>query len=427
MDLTIEGKVYINGNFQDCCIGITDGKISAIKKILKGDEHYNFGNRLILPAGIDVHVHIRDPGLTHKEDFSTGSLAAAFGGMSCIFDMPNTAPQTTTVQTLSDKITTADKKSYVDFGVYAGVTDSNINNIGALSKKSSGFKIYLGGTTNSLPFNVKNLKKTLHYINPTNKPVLIHAEDSQCIQGHKIQEKNLTDHLRSRPNECEETAIKNILTSSQGINSKIHICHLSSCEGLELLKNRPKNISCGVTPHHALFTAQDRSNNQVMLKANPPLRTGFDKEALFDGIKNGFIDILESDHAPHTLEEKDVDFDKAPSGMPGVETMLPLFLSLAKREMLSFQRLISAICEKPAELVGAPKGKIEVGRDADLILVDIKKESKIKADDLHSKCGWTPFEGHPAIFPDYLFVRGEKLIEDHEIQVSQGFGRFVGD
>ena len=426
MDLTIEGKAYINGDFIDCCIGITDGKISAIKKILKGDSHYSFSHSLILPAGIDVHVHFRDPGLMHKEDFSTGTIAAAFGGISCVFDMPNTIPQTTSLQSLSEKIISAGKKAYVDFGVYAGVTDNNIKNIEDLSKKCCGFKIYLGGTTNSLQFDGNNLKETLNRINSTNKPVLIHAEDNKCLIRYKTRESNLIDHLRSRPAECEETAIRNIIESSRGISSNIHICHLSSCEGLELLKNRTKNISVGVTPHHLLLSAEKNLKTHALYKVNPPLRTDFDSEALFDGVKNGFVDILESDHAPHTSEEKDVEFDDAPSGLPGVETLFPLFLYKVKRGMLSFQRLISLLCEKPANLLGVPKGKIEVGRDADFIIADLKEDCKIKSEDIHSKCGWTPFEGWPAVFPECVFIRGEKLIEDHELQVSQGFGRFVG-
>ena len=141
---------------------------------------------------------------------------------------------------------------------------------------------------------------------------------------------------------------------------------------------------------------------------------------------SGFVDVLESDHAPHNLEESDVDFDNAPSGLPGVETMLPLFLYLAKKGKLPFKRLISFICERPAEIVAIPKGKIEVGRDADLIVVDLKRECKIKSRYLHSKCKWSPFENWPAIFPMHVFVRGKKLIEEHELMGSQGFGRFVG-
>jgi len=426
MDLTIEGKAYVNGSFENCCIGISQGKIIAIKKILKADEHLDFGNKLILPAGIDLHVHFRDPGMIHKEDFSTGSMAAAFGGISCVFDMPNTIPGTTSLQNISDKIASVGKKAYVDFGIYAGITDSNIKNIEEMAKKCSGFKIYLGSTTNSLQLDKSNLKQTFKRINSTSKPVLIHAEDNKCLNGHKMLENNLVDHLHSRPVECEETAIKSILRSLRGCNAKIHICHLSSCEGLELLRNKPKNISCGVTPHHLLLSVEKNLKPQAWYKVNPPLRTSYDRETLFDGVKNGFVDVIESDHAPHTLEEKDVEFDDVPSGLPGTETMFPLFLAMVKREALSFQRLISLLCEKPAELLGVPKGRIEVGRDADFIVVNLRGDCKIKPEDLHSKCGWTPFEGWPAIFPQCLFVRGEKLIEDCEIQVNEGFGRFVG-
>ena len=426
MDLTIEGKVYVNGEFQNCCIGITEGKISEIKKILKGDKHLDLGNKLIIPAGIDIHVHFRDPGLTHKEDFATGTSAAAFGGLSCVFDMPNTIPNTTNLRSISDKIQSSTKKAFVDFGLYAGITDKNIKNIEELAEKCCGFKIYLGETTNSLAFNINNLREAFNKINLTNKLVLVHAEDNQCLVRHNAVVSNLTDHFHSRPTICEETAIKNILRLSVGRNTRIHICHLSSCEGLELLRNRPKNISCGVTPHHLLFSIEENLVPQSYYKVNPPIRTGFDREALFDGIKNGFIDALESDHAPHNLDEKNKEFNEAPSGIPCVETMFPIFLWKAKKEMLSFQRVISAICERPAELLGVPKGRIEIGRDADLTVVDIKEESEIKPDNLHSKCGWTPFEGYKALFPKYVFVRGERLIEDCEIQVNKGFGKFVG-
>jgi len=426
MDLIIEGKAFVNGSFNDCCIGIKDGKISDIKKILKGDSHIDFGNKLIIPAGIDVHVHFRDPGMTHKEDFSSGSMAAAFGGISCVFDMPNTIPQTVNLQHLNDKIVSAGKKSYVDFGIYSGVTDDNINEIETLAKKCSGFKIYLGSSTNSLKFNKRNLKEALQKISKTEKIVLFHAEDEELLIKNRGIEKNIIDHLRFRPSICEETSIKDIIQAAHGINLKAHICHLSSIEGLELLKKRPNNITCGVTPHHSLLSSDKKIGFQTFYKVNPPIRSSFDKEALFNAMKNGIIDVLESDHAPHNKEEKDTDFADAPSGLPGVETMFPLFLHLVKNEMISIERVISLMCHRPAELLNVPKGKIEVGRDADLIVVDLKDETKIKADDLHSKCGWSPFEDWPAIFPSHVFVRGEKLIEEHEIQVSRGFGRFVG-
>jgi len=427
MDLTIEGKAYINGAFEKCCIGIERGKIASVKKILKGDEHLNFGNKLILPGGVDIHVHFRDPGFVHKEDFSSGSKSAAFGGITCVFDMPNTHPQTIDTKNLVEKIESAKKKSFVDFGIYAGITDNNIENINDLSKHCNGFKIYLGSTTNSLQLSEQKLQSAFKKISETQKPVLIHAENDECLRQHRITEKNLSDHLRSHPAKCEEISIKNILNLSQNTTTKIHICHLSSCEGFEVLKTKSENISIGVTPHHLMFDIGKIRSNQTLYKVNPPLRINFDRETLLYGFKTGAIDILESDHAPHTLEEKNIEFDKAPSGIPGVETMFPLFLAEVKRNNLSFERLISLMCERPANLMKVPKGKIEVGRDADLIVVDLKEMSRIKAENLHSKCNWTPFEGMNAIFPTCVFVRGEKLIEECEMLGRQGFGRFVGE
>ncbi len=426
MDLSIKGKIYINGMLEQCCIGMENGKIKKIKKILKTEDHIDFGNKLILPAGIDAHVHFRDPGLTHKEDFYTGSLAAAFGGISSVFDMPNTIPPTTTIQSLNNKIISFEKKSVVDFGLYAGVTNDNLEKIANLSKKCNGFKIYLGNTTGSLLFYDKNLKSALTEIGLTGKPVLFHAEDEECLIQNKSQETNLTDHLRFRPSRCEEISIKKILDASTGLDYKIHICHVSSCEGLELLKNRFRNISFGITPHHSLLSTDKELVTPRFYKVNPPIRTSFDKESLFNSLKNGTADIIESDHAPHTKEEKGVGFEEAPSGVPGVETMYPIFLYLAKKERIPFQRLVSLLCNRPAELLNIPKGKIQVGYDADFIIINLKNESKIKGENLHSKCGWTPFEDWPAIFPEAVFIRGEKVIDDYEIQVKQGFGKFVG-
>ena len=208
---------------------------------------------------------------------------------------------------------------------------------------------------------------------------------------------------------------------------RIHICHLSSFEGIGLLRDKPKNLSCGVTPHHSLLCLERDIKTKSWYKVNPPIRTRFDRRSLFEGIQRGFVDIIESDHAPHTVEEKNLEFSEIPSGLPGVETMFPLFLYLAKQGKLSFQRLFSLICEEPARLMDLNKGKIEVDKDADLIIVDLKEICKIKTKEIHYKCGWTPFEKWRAIFPTHLFIRGQKLIEDREMIGSEGFGRFVGE
>jgi len=424
---TVEGNLYRNGSFERGCLAIEQGKIVAIKKIFKEDTHLNVGASLILPAGIDLHVHFRDPGFPQKEDFSTGSTAAAFGGISCVFDMPNTQPQTISAQTLTEKTRLVSKKSHVDFGLYAAVCDENIGRIADLSSLCAGFKIFLGNSTHSIRLSRQNLLVALGETNRTKKITLLHAEDEQCLKTHEDHAHTLVDHLRCRSAECEEIAIRNILQKSSGLSSPLHICHLSSCEGFELLRKRPSNISVGVTPHHLFFNVHNLNTNQPFYKVNPPIRSSLDRDTLWYGVNNNLIDVVESDHAPHTAEEKNVDFTNAPSGVPGVETLYPLLLAAMKKGQLTLDTLLALLCEKPAQLLKIPKGKIEVGRDADFIVVDMKKTQTITAEHLHSKCGWTPFEGFSAHFPSMLFIRGEKVIDDHQILVKPGFGKRVGE
>jgi len=426
MDLTIEGTLYRNSAFEQGCLGVENGKIVAIKKILKADRHLNVGGSLLLPAGIDMHVHFRDPGFTAKENFSTGSLSAAFGGISCVCDMPNTDPQTSTVEALMEKTKLASAKSYVDFGLYAGVTDENLGRLRELSTSCIGYKIYLGSSTHSLQLSSQNLGVALRETARTKKITLIHAEDERCLKTHQDTEKNLIDHVRCRPAECEEAAVRHVITETTHLSSTVHLCHVSSCESLEMLRSRPKSLTVGVTPHHLFFDVHKISSNQTYYKVNPPIRSSFDKDALWTGVASGVIDVCESDHAPHTLEEKQREFNDAPSGLPGVESMYPLLLATVKKERLSFARLLSLLCERPAQLLNLPKGRLEVGLDADLIVVDFKQPEPLKAEQLHSKCGWTPFEGFPVIMPSRVFIRGEPVIENHEMLVKQGFGKNIG-
>ncbi len=427
MDLTVEGKVFVNGSFENACIGIKDGKIESVKKILKSSDHINFKNKLILPAGIDMHVHFRDPGFTYKEDFSTGSKAALFGGISCVFDMPNTRPQSVNVASLLDKISSFKNRSFVDFGLYAGITDNNIDDIYSLSNHSNGFKIYLGSSTNSLLLNKKHLREVFKKSSKLDKIILFHAEDEDCLRKNKKTEKSLIDHIKNRPSVCEEEAIKNILNASKNLRIQLHICHLSSIEGFEILKNRPSNISFGITPHHSLLDVDNIKGSPGFYKVNPPIRSSFDREALFNSLKNGFCDVIESDHAPHSKDEKDNSFDKTPSGLPGVETLYPLFLYLAKKNYISFQRVVSLACSRPAELLGIKKGSLKEGFDADFIVVDLKDDRRINSSDLHSKCGWSPFEDFNALFPSNVFVRGTQMIEDFSLIGSKRQGKFVSD
>jgi dihydroorotase len=217
----------------------------------------------------------------------------------------------------------------------------------------------------------------------------------------------------------------NVLKATQNSNLRIHVCHLSSFEGLDILRNKPANVSVGVTPHHLFLDLETINIKSSFFKVNPAIRSAIDRKSLWDALNTGAIDIMETDHAPHTIEEKQQDFDSAPSGVPGVETAYPMLLNLVKKDKLSLQLATSIMCKRPSEIIGVPKGIIANGMDADFIVVDFRKISKINLDSLHYKCEWTPFEGKEALFPTDVFLRGEQIIKDKKIVVEPGFGNQI--
>jgi len=424
-DLILEGKAYVNQSFQPCCIGIEEGVITAIKKVLTGGKKKHFSKEIILPSGVDIHVHFRDPGFLKKETFATGSTAAAYGGTTCVFDMPNTKPQTISLTSIKEKRREAEKTSLIDFGLYASICDQNIDTFLQLQSFVQGFKVYLGSTTNALQLSDSNISQLFSKKNAISKPVLFHAEDNHCLEQYKGPEHSLYDHHKRRPASCEVQAIKKIIKHVP-VPFPIHICHISSNESLEILLESKEPISIGVTPHHSLLNIeQGTMKNATWFKVNPPLRTRDQQISLYNAIKQGNISIIESDHAPHTRKEKENDFQQAPSGISGVETRYPLFLYLAWKQEISFERLLYSICEKPAALLKVKKGSIALGNDADVVIIDFKKQEQIKAELLHSKTDFSPFENMPAIFPQDVFLRGEQIIEDRQLIVKNGFGTAV--
>lgn len=424
MDFIVEGRAFIGGEFTECAIGIENGKISKIAKIIEpsgGCERISA--KSILPAGIDAHVHFRDPGLTQKEDFATGTMAAAFGGISCVLDMPNTKPPTTTIDALNEKIEIAKRKACVDFGIFAGASIGG--NVESLGKKCTAFKLYMAESTGGLNVPDSEIEKICAKIAATGKTISIHTEDEKTRK--KFEEKNLEDHLKSRNNVCEADAVKRIALLAPKMKNEVHLAHISAEESLESLKNKPKNLTAEVTPHH-LFLNSKMGLKQYG-KVNPPLRTKADQAALWEALNYGTIDTIASDHAPHTMGEKEKDFNDAPSGMPGVETMYPLMLAASKAGKIDIERLVNAIAEKPAEIFGfgVRKGKIAVGYDADLIFVDFKNIRNVHAEELHSKCGWTAFEKFEATFPESTMVRGKFVIENGSFVGAPGCGRYISE
>ena len=415
MDLIIEGRAFYKGKLQPVCIGIDDGKIVEIKKVMAGENRRDFKDKLVLPGAVDAHVHFRDPGMTTKEDFGTGTLAAAFGGVTTVFEMPNTNPPTVMAEDIENKRDIASGKAWVDFGLFAGV-DSR-HDPTKMNAHAIGYKIFMGSSTGSLLVTKdSDIAGALAKISATGKVVSVHAEDDGYII--REPEKELRDHNRNRPPYAEVSAI-NRLTKLHG-NARINVCHVTSREAMAALQGT--GFTKEATVHHMLL--DDSMPLGGLGKVNPPLRSKDDRMAMLDAFVKGKVDMLASDHAPHGHDEKAGDFDNAPSGVPGVETSVPIMMAMVKRGLVPLERLVSAACQRPAEIFGIRKGIIEVGRDADLMVVDPKNVTEIKTKHLHSKCGWTPYEGFEAIFPTAVFLRGMELVESNTL-VGERKGRDV--
>jgi len=415
MELVIEGRAYYKGKLQSVCIGVEKGRIVAVKKLLRGEKHLDFGERLILPGAIDIHTHMREPGMTRKEDFASGTISAAFGGVTCVFDMPNTKPPTLSLYDVEEKKALASRKAWTDFGLFGGCSDSS--DPARIASEVVGFKIFMSSTTGSVLLSEDaSIKRSFDFIRPFNKVVSVHAEDEHLITDDP--EQSPKDHDRNRPDQAEARAISRL--ASLGAANRVNVCHVTSRLGIEALART--NFSAEAAPHHMLLDFNRSKTGYA--KINPPLRRKADRESVLQAFTEGKIGILASDHAPHTIEEKEQEFGSAPSGVPGVETSFPLMMALARKEKFGLDTLIKAACEKPAQLFGLNKGAIEEGKDADLLVLDPRAVTPINARKLHSKCGWTPFEGYEAIFPQAVFLRGQLLVEDGGL-VGERKGRDV--
>jgi len=398
----VEGKLFFQGRLHKACVGIEEGRIAAVKKVLKGDEHYDFGDRLILPGAVDPHVHFRDPGSTHKEDFSSGSLSALHGGVTCVLDMPNTQPPIVDVEALREKRERVRGRSWVDYGLYAGIAPGT--DVASLSTCRA-YKVFMGSSTQSvLLHGDEELARAMDAVGRTGKVVSVHAEDEGMLV--RMDERSLRDHEACRPRQAETGAIERLLTFQD--RARINVCHVSCPESLALLKGG--RMTFEVTPHHMLLDSS--MDLGPWGKVNPPLRRKADREALFAAFCRGEVPMLATDHAPHAPEEKERDFGEAPSGLPGVETGFSMMLALVKRGFLSLDVLINAASTVPAQTFGLNKGEIAEGRDADLVVIDPREIVRLQGRRLHSKCGWTPYEGREALFPQAVFLRGKPILMD---------------
>ncbi|MCI4347639.1 MAG: dihydroorotase family protein [Thermoplasmata archaeon] len=411
IDLVLAGRAWFGARLQPVEVGIgEDGQILAIGKALNGGERRDFGDAVLIPSAIDCHAHFRDPGGPGSvESFETGTRQAALGGVGAVVDMPNTQPPVTSVDRLTDKAGRAHGRLAVDLLLYAALTQPG--RVAALSRHAAGFKLYLSPTTEIDPPPADAMPSLLAAAAATRLPVAVHAEDPRWFR--EVTGLEATEGWNARrPPDAEMEAVKRLHPLPDGL--RLHVAHVT----LPALASRlqKEGESFEVTPQHLFFSAGRGAD--ARWKVNPPLRSPPASTELWEMFRRGLVPIVASDHAPHSAELKAKPFLEAPSGMPGIETMLPLLLARVRDAELDLPVLLRACADRPARLLGLPQGRLAVGHRANLLVVDFRQRTEIRARSLHAPCGWTAFEGWPAIFPREHYLDGRLLVKD---------GEYVGD
>ena len=439
-------RLLSDGRLVPAEILIEDGKIKGISKefrISAYDELIDAQNMVAIPAGIDAHVHFRDPGLTHKEDWYSGSCSAAAGGITTVLEHPNTIPPVIDKTGFSLKLKRAKKKSVIDFGINGGVTN-NLDKLSELWRLGISVfgEIFMAESTGGLNIGKDTLGSALSKIGQMNALACIHAEDDAMrLENEKLFKNDSSPDLHSkiRPNECEEIAVKDCLKINREADtpSKLHFCHISTPEAVKVLADARKQFSslgnsghltCEVTPHHLFLSSKDYARLGTLGKMNPPLRSSGDAAFMISALNSGLINSVASDHAPHMYYEKDVPMLSAPSGVPGVETLMPLLLAAVCKNMLTLERVLQVTSENPAKIFDLErlgKGFMKPGYDADLLFFDPKNMTQIKSKNLHTDCDWTPYEGMDAVFPEMTLSRGDVVWNGDQIIAKKGSGQFL--
>ncbi|WP_435061993.1 dihydroorotase [Halobaculum sp. EA56] len=385
------------------------------------DEVIDCEGKHLLPGAIDAHVHFRQPGFEHKEDWHTGSRSAAAGGVTTVVDQPNTDPPTVTGGAFDAKAEFAGR-SLVDFGVNGGVTaDWDPDSLFARPLFALG-EVFLADSTGDMGIEADLFADAVARAADEDVVVTVHAEDAELFdRSARDRPGDDADAWSAyRTAEAEAAAVERALDVGADSDADIHIAHTSTPEGIDAASDA--GATCEVTPHHLFLSREDLPELGTFGRMNPPLRSEARREAVFERVADGTVDVVATDHAPHTRAEKDASIWEAPSGVPGVETMLPLLLNEVREGTLALERVRDLVAANPAAVFDVPgKGRVVEGADADLVLVDLDSARPISGDDLHSKCGWTPFEGRPGVFPELTLVRG------HVAYDASGDGERFGD
>jgi len=433
-------KIYIRGRIVEAGLAIDDGRILKIAKetnLPPASTKMNLKGHVTLPGLIDPHVHLRNQQLAYKEDFFSGTAAAAAGGVTLTIDMPNNKPVTMDSISLRERMKLAERRAVVNVAFYSAFPQKLEEAPSIIKEGAMAFKLYMSEKIGGL--DVDDDKLLLQAFNKVAKmgvPVAVHAEDRKILETkrremEKTGRKDVEAYSKARPPEAEAQAIRRIAQLAKKSGVQVHFCHVSSAIGLNAFLTAKKDgfpVTCEVTPHHLLLSSEHLKRYRTLALTNPPLRTRKDVIALWSALKQGFIDALASDHAPHTVEEKEVEsvWDAKP-GIPGLETTLPLLLTEVSEGRLTIADLVRLTSEKPAEIFNLRnRGCLEEGNWADIVVVDINRKYKIDSSNFYSKAKYSPFDGWSVKGkPTKTFVNGQLVMDEGEIVAKPGTSQIV--
>jgi dihydroorotase len=421
------GSCYIDGKFTKTDIGLSGNKIKKIGKIeLNSSKVFDATNKVVLPGIIDTQTHFREPGSTDVDDLESGSRAAVLGGVTSLFEMPNTNPPTSNLVEFDKKLQLAKNRMHSNYAFYFGATPENTEQLSKLKDVEGccGVKLFAGSSTGKLLVDKEaDIEKV---ISSSDRIVSIHSEDEEILKLRKkfIKKGNVHSHPEWRNTECAMSSTRRVVKIAERYNKRIHVLHVTTKEEVDYLAMHKKNVTFEITPQHLTLYAPDCYDKLgTYAQMNPPLRTKEHYDRLWVAIKNNIVDVLGSDHAPHSKENKDKEYPNTPSGMPGVQTIFPVMLDHVNNGKLTLEQLIKLMCENPCRIFGIKnKGYIKEGYDADLTIVDMNKEVVIKDEMIASKCGWTPFNNHKVKgFPAGTIVNGILVMSEGKvIEESKG-------
>ncbi len=423
LDLIIKnGECYIDGKITKTNIGIRNGKISIIGDLNNEQSKgtINASDLIVLPGCMDTQVHFREPGSTDAEDLHTGSKAAIAGGITSVFEMPNTNPPTANMKEFNNKLNLSKNRMYSNYAFYFGATSDNSSDLAKLKglEGCCGVKLFAGSSTgNLLVDKEEDIEKVFQN---TSKIVAVHSEDEEIINLRKklIEKGNVHTHPVWRNEECAMSSTRRIVRIAKRLNKKAHILHVTTKEEVDFLSQNKGNITFEITPQHLTIYAPDCYDKLgTFAQMNPPLRDKPHYDRLWYAIRNNYNDTIGSDHAPHLKENKLKEYPQSPSGMPGVQTLLPVMLNHVNDNKLSLDQLIKLLCENPVSVFGIKnKGFIKKDYDADFTIIDMNRTIEIKNKNIHSKCGWSPFDGYKFKgSPVYTIINGDIKMKEDEI------------